>query len=127
MQSRRRGNPEADIQRQIVRDLHMVLVPPFILHHSANESGKASRTAQGILKGMGVWPGFSDLLLLGPSRRVLFIEVKTSTGRQNPAQREFEGDVAGFGWPYAIVRSSAEAIDAVVRHGFATRIRGAST
>lgn len=123
MQGKRRANPEADIQRAIVRDLPLVLIPPFILHHSANESGKASRTAQGILKGMGVWPGFSDLLLLGPSQRVLFLEVKAPKGQQSPSQAGFERDVAGFGWPYEIVRSSSEAMDAVVKHGFATRVR----
>ena len=121
----KRGNPEGDIQRAIVKDLYRVLVPPFILHHSANEGGKGSRAAQGILKGMGVWPGFSDLLLLGPDRRVLFLEAKTATGRQSPAQRDFQRDVLAFGWPYEIVRNSADALDAVVRHGFATRIRGA--
>lgn len=123
MQSKRRGNPEADIQRAIVRDLSLVLVPPFILHHSANESGKASRTAQAILKGMGVWSGFSDLLLLGPSQRLLFIEVKSKTGRQTLEQAAFQAAVELFSWPYEIVRSSPEAIDAVVRHGFATRVR----
>lgn len=123
MQGRRRGNPEADIQRQIVKDLTPLLRPPFILHHSANESGKASRTAQAILKGMGVHAGFSDLLLLGPERRVLFLEVKTRTGHQTPSQAEFEADVVSFGWAYEIVRSSADAIEAVVAHGFPNRIK----
>lgn len=119
----RRANPEADIQRQIVKDLYLVLKPPFILHHSANESGKASRSAQGILKGMGVWAGFSDLLLIGPAQRVLFLEAKTASGRQTDAQRAFQADVEAFGWPYEIVRSSDDAIAAVQRHGFATRIK----
>lgn len=126
MQGRARGNPEADIQRGIVRDLHMVLAPPVIVHHSANEGGKGSRRAQGILKGMGVYPGFSDLLLLGPARRVLFLEVKTKTGRLNPDQIDFRDLVDQFGWPYEVVRSSADAIDAAVFHGFKTRIRGRS-
>lgn len=120
----RRANPEADIQRQIVKDLHLVLLPPFVLHHSPNEAGKASRASQGILSGMGVWPGFSDLLLLGPERRVLFLETKTRIGRQNQAQVDFEAAVEDFGWPYEIVRSSPDAIAAAQRHGFATRIRG---
>lgn len=124
MHGKRRGNPEADIQREIVRDLRTVLVPPFILHHSANESGGASRTAQAILKGMGVHAGFSDLLLLGPDRRVLFLEVKTKKGPQSETQKTFEADVASFGWPYEIVRSSADAIRAAVKHGFAHRIKG---
>lgn len=119
----RRANPEADIQRVIVRDLHRLLLPPFILHHSANEAGKASRAAQGILMGMGLWAGFSDLLLLGPAQRVLFLEVKTATGKQHDAQRTFQTDVEDFGWPYEIVRSSSDALGAVQKHGFATRIK----
>ena len=122
----RRQNPEADIQRQIVKDLHLVLRPPFILHHSSNEAGGASRAAQGILIGMGLHAGFSDLLLLGPDRRVLFLEVKTRTGKQHDAQVSFEADVVDFGWPYEIVRSSAEAIDAARRHGFLTRIKAST-
>lgn len=117
----RRQNPEADIQRLIVRDLHRLLRPPFIIHHSANEGGKGSRRAQGILTGMGVWPGFSDLLLLFPERRLLFLEVKSARGQQHDAQRTFESDVAAFGWPYEVVRSSAEAFDAVRKHGLPTR------
>ncbi|MBR9837050.1 MAG: VRR-NUC domain-containing protein [Rhodobacteraceae bacterium] len=120
----RRANPEADIQRVIVRDLYRVLMPPFILHHSANEGGKGSAAAQGILKGMGVYAGFSDLLLLGPRRLVLFLEVKTKTGSQSDSQLSFEADVVSFGWPYEIARSSVEAIEAAKRHGFATRIIG---
>jgi len=119
----RRANPEADIQRLIVRDLHRVLSPPFVLHHSANEAGKSSRAAQGILMGMGVWAGFSDLVLLWPERRVLFLEVKTSRGEQNDAQKAFERDVVSFGWPYEIVRSSEEAIAAARAHGCPTRIK----
>ncbi|MCP4243928.1 MAG: VRR-NUC domain-containing protein [bacterium] len=118
-----RRHEEAEIQKGIVRDLSQVLLPPFILHHSANEGGKGSKAAQGILKAMGVYAGFSDLLLLGPERRGLFLEVKTKAGRQHPTQISFEQQVGEFGWPYEVVRSSVEAIDAVVRHGFPTRIK----
>ena len=113
----KRGNPEADAQRAIVRDLHLELLPPYIVHCSVNEAGKASRTAQGM--------GFSDLLLLGPARLVLFLEVKSRTGQPSEDQLTFRDDVKAFGWPYEIVRTSQEAISAAVAHGFRTRIKGA--
>lgn len=121
----KRGNPEADAQRAIVRDLHLVLLPPYIVHCSVNEAGKASRTAQAILQGMGVHAGFSDLLLLGPARLVLFLEVKSRTGKPSEDQLAFRDHVKAFGWPYEIVRTSQEAISAAVAHGFRTRIKGA--
>lgn len=119
----RRRTPEADIQRSIVKDLPALLDRPFILHHSANESGKASRAAQGILTGMGVHAGFSDLLILAPERRALFLEVKAGRNTQSAAQRDFQADVEAFGWHYATVWSVLDAIDAAVRYGFATRVR----
>lgn len=123
---RRRGNPEADIQRVIVKDLRLLLSPPpqCILHHSANESGKASRTAQAILVGMGVFPGFSDLIALGPNRAACFLEVKSKAGRQTSAQKEFEEAVEAMGWVYAVVRSTDDCIEPLRRAGIPLRIRG---
>ena len=115
----RRASPEADLQKVIVRDLKLVLRAPYVLHHSYNEGGKRSKAVQGILKAMGVHAGFSDLLLIGPERRVLFLEVKPPKGgHQHASQVAFEADVTSFGWPYAIVRSSQDAIAAAENAGF---------
>ena len=40
---KRRGTPEADFQRALVRDLRAILLPPFVLHHSANEVRRGGR------------------------------------------------------------------------------------
>lgn len=130
--ARRRGNPEADIQRPIVKDLRRLLLPPFYVHHSANEvrgGGEEARKRQGILLGMGIQKGFSDLLVAQrlptwDRPLLLYMEVKTATGQLTEAEEEFRDLVELMGWPFVIVRSSADALDAVIAHGFATRVKG---
>ena len=58
---KRRGTPEADIQRAVVKDLRQVLPRGSILHHSANEvtgGGKAAKIKQG--KGQGEHLEFAE-------------------------------------------------------------------
>lgn len=122
----RRGTPEADAQREIVHAMRQVLPRGCIVHHSANETrgdGVRARAAQAMLVGMGVYPGFSDLVVLAPERRVLFLEVKSKTGTQSAAQLDFHVEVQALGWPYEVVRTSNEAIGALLRHGIPTLIR----
>ena len=129
MKPRRRGTPEADIQRGIVAVLRAVLPPRSIVHHSANEAaggGAAARKRQAVLVGMGVHAGFCDLVIISAGR-ILFLEVKSATGRLTPAQAAFRDDVQSQGLPWALVRSVDDALDALSGFGFRTRIVGAST
>ena len=108
-----RANPEADIQRAIVRDLRR-LMPGAIIHHSANEvrgSDERARRQQRNLIGMGVFAGFSDLLILSTGK-VLFIEVKSLKGRLQPSQKAFRDAVLAEGHAWALCRSSDDAINA---------------
>lgn len=126
-----RSNPEAEIQRGIVRDVRRLMLPPFFLHHSGNEvrgGGEAARERQSILLDMGIHPGFFDLLLgqscgewLGP--RLLFLEVKSKTGQLSEAAKEFRDLVTAMGWPYEVVRPSLQTIDAITRHGLRSRVK----
>jgi hypothetical protein len=123
--SRRR---EADVQRDIVRFLRAVLPAGAIVHHSPNETGsgtRAGRQRQAILSGMGVCPGWSDLVVLAEGR-VLFLEVKTPAGRLSPAQRAFRDVVREQGHGFAVVRSIDEARAALAEHGIRTRLVGLS-
>lgn len=122
----KRSNPEADIQRSIVRLLWQIIAPGSVLHHSANEvraGGEKGKRDQGLAMGMGVFAGFSDLVLLAPDGRVLFLEVKTAKGPQSDAQAEFQRLVEAMGHAYEIVRSADDAIAALREHSFPTRIR----
>ena len=57
--------------------------------------------------------GISDLIILGGSNKVTFLEVKTIKGRQNAEQKAFEGLCKKSGLIYEVVRSVGEAIKAV--------------
>jgi len=119
-------HPEADLQRQIVSLLRVVLPKGAIIHHAANEiteSGRQARIRQAIRTGMGVHAGFSDLVVLSEGR-VLFLEVKGPRGRLEPAQVAFRDSVQAQGFPWALVRSLEDVLAALKAHGFATRLRG---
>ena len=63
------------------------------------------------LKTMGLRSGASDLVVVLPGR-VMFVEVKTPTGKQSPAQVKFQQTVEALGHEYIVVRSVEETIDA---------------
>jgi hypothetical protein len=117
-----RGRPEADLQRQVVSLLRMVLPVGAIVHHSANEQRSGGRVAQGIALGMGVHPGFADLIVLCAGR-VLFLELKSKTGRLSPEQVTFRAAALDQGHGWALVRSLDDALTALAEWGIPTRIR----
>lgn len=127
MIGRRRGNPEAEIQRQIVGALRSVLPRGAIVHHSGHEQrggDRRARLAQAVGVGMGVHPGFPDVTVVSEGR-VLFLEVKAPRGALSAAQRAFRDAIHAQRVPYAVVRSVDEALFVLASHGFRTRIVGA--
>jgi hypothetical protein len=121
----RRRTPEADLQRAVVSALHVALPRTAIIHHSANEvtePGPRGARRQAILTGMGVHPGFADLMVLCDGR-VLFLEVKSPKGRLGPAQEAFRDTVLAQGFGWALVRSLDDALGALADHGFTSRVR----
>jgi hypothetical protein len=121
---RRRGTPEADLQRAVVAALRVALSRTAIVHHCANEvteAGPRGAKRQAILVGMGVHPGFADLMVLTEGR-VLFLELKSPKGRLRPAQEAFRDAVMAQGFGWALVRSLDEALGALADHGFTTRV-----
>ena len=121
---KRRGTPEADLQRAVVTALRFALPKDAIIHHCANEvteAGPRGAKRQAILVGMGVHPGFADLMVLCAGR-VLFLELKSLKGRLSPAQQTFRDTVTAQGFAWALVRSLDDALDALADHGFTTRV-----
>lgn len=121
---KRRGTPEADLQRAVVTALRFALPKGAIIHHCANEiteAGPRGAKRQAILVGMGVHPGFADLMVLCAGR-VLFLELKSLKGRLSPAQEAFRDAVAAQGFGWALVRSLDDALGALADHGFTTRV-----
>ena len=120
---KRRGTPEADLQRSVVTALKFALPKTAIVHHCANEvtePGPRGAKRQAILVGMGVHPGFADLMVLCDSR-VLFLELKSLKGRLSPNQEAFRDTVLAQGFGWALVRSVDDALGALADNGFTSR------
>jgi hypothetical protein len=121
---KRRGTPEADLQRAVVIALRFALPKGAIVHHCANEvtePGPRGAKRQAVLVGMGVHPGFADLLVIFDGR-VLFLERKAPKGRLRPEQEAFRDAVLAQGFGWALVRSLDDALGTLADHGFTTRI-----
>lgn len=65
-------------------------------------------TANGYPIAVGV-VGLADLTLFAEGGKTIFIEVKTSTGRQSKQQKSFEKAVTKLGYEYIVMRSVEEA------------------
>ena len=121
---KRRGTPEADLQRSVVQALRFALPRTAIIHHCANEvtePGPRGAKRQAILVGMGVQPGFADLMVLCDGR-LLFLELKSVKGRLSPSQEAFRDAALAQGHGWALVRSLDDALGALADHGFTTRV-----
>ena len=121
----RRSTPEADAQRAIVQALRVALPRDAIVHHAVNEiaaNDRRGQIRQSIVVGMGVHPGFADLMVISGGR-VLFLEVKSQTGRLRKSQEGFRETVSAQGFGWALVRSVDDALDALADHGFTSRVR----
>ena len=120
---KRRGTPEADLQRSVVTALKFALPNTAIIHHCANEvtePGPRGAKRQAILVGMGVHQGFADLIVICGGR-VLFLEVKSETGRLRKSQEVFRETVCSQGFGWALVRSVDDALGALADNGFTSR------
>jgi len=121
---KQRGTPEADLQRAVVIALRFALPKGAIAHHCANEvtePGPRGAKRQAVLVGMGVHPGFADLLVICDGR-VLFLELKAPKGRLRPEQEAFRDAVLARGFGWALVRSLDDALGALADSGLTTRI-----
>lgn len=121
----RRSTPEADAQRAIVQALRVALPRDAIVHHAVNEIAAGDRRGQirqSILVGMGVHAGFADLIVISGGR-VLFLEVKSQTGRLRKSQEVFRDTVRAQGFGWALVRSVDDALGALADNGFTSRVR----
>lgn len=85
--------------------------PQCIIWHVPNEQ-------QQHLTNIGVLPGVADLCLIHAIAGVqasthVYIEVKTPTGKQSPAQADFMRRVQALGYAYHVVRSLDEFVAAI--------------
>lgn len=93
---------ESHIQRQMVSWFRLQY-PKYIIAAIPNGGYRNPFEAK-IMKGEGVLAGFSDLMIIA-DRNVLFLEVKTQTGKQSNLQKEFQDKVERMGFQYYVCRS----------------------
>jgi len=121
---KRRGTPEADLQRAVVIALRFALPKGAIIHHCANEvteAGPRGAKRQAILVGMGVHAGFADLMVLCDGR-VLLLELKSLKGKLSATQEAFRDAVLAQGLGWALVRTLDDALGALADQGFTSRV-----
>lgn len=82
---------------------------PKYLCFAVPNGGNRNKIEAARLKSEGVLAGVSDLIVIS-EKKVLFIEMKTDTGRQNKNQKEFQQKVEKLGFSYFLCRSVEEFI-----------------
>jgi hypothetical protein len=65
-------------------------------------------------KGMGLTAGVSDLVVCYKGRSI-FIEMKSTTGRQSPVQKDFQDACKIAGFPYYICRNRQDVEDCLTK------------
>lgn len=100
--SRKLRHIESQIQRQMVQWFRLQY-PRYIIAAIPN-GGQRNALEAKIMKSEGVLAGFSDLIVIA-NKNVLFVEVKTTTGRQSELQKKFQSAVEYLGFQYSVCRS----------------------
>lgn len=77
--------------------------------------GRRDKVTGAKLKAEGVQPGVADLVLLKPTSysHALFIEMKTSSGKQRITQKRWQANVSADGYRYEVVRSLEQFVNLV--------------
>ena len=103
-------NEENGIQEQIVTFLRYSGVMVFSIPNGANMPNVRTRA---IFHRTGLLAGAADLVMLLPGGETVFVEVKTSKGRQQESQKQFQERVEKLGFTYLLWRNLADALDFV--------------
>jgi hypothetical protein len=100
--SKPRAHPEQSLQRAVATYLSRVLAAPTFFTAIGHGGGGKLRGA--ILKGMGVWAGVPDILIINRGR-CLWIELKTAKGRLSPVQIAAQQLLVAAGCSVTVCRS----------------------
>ena len=105
-----REKTEAKIQSEIVAWFNNEYClkfhnPRYCIFSVPNDTENKEETMRKLATGLK--SGASDLIVLFPNK-IVFCEVKTPTGVQSEAQKEFQKQVEKLGFEYILVRSLDE-------------------
>lgn len=110
---------ETEFHLAVANLLRLGIAPGGGFFFHVPNQGKRSRATGGLLKGMGMLTGVSDLVLVPRIPRPAgFLELKHGDGSLRKGQREFRDMCAAQGFPWAEARD----LDEVAR--FAARVYG---
>ena len=98
-------NDEHLIQSCIVQFLRMNKIMIFSVPNGTYVPNKRTRI---MLQESGILSGVSDLVVVGEGK-IIFVEIKTLTGKQSETQKKFQRDVEALGHRYLIWRSLEDA------------------
>ena len=74
---------------------------------SVPNGGLRSKSEAAKFKATGLLSGVSDLIVIQPNR-IIFVELKLPTGKQQKSQIDFQNKVNNLGFEYYVVRSLEE-------------------
>lgn len=105
------GHQESDIQISCVK-WFKIQYPRYIIFAVPNGGTRNKKEMIWMLR-EGILPGAADLCICGDRGKILFVEMKTKTGKQNPNQKAFEQKVKELGFEYMVCRSLEDFIKTV--------------
>mgnify|MGYP002524490588 CR=1 FL=1 len=114
-QCKQRNKPrhiESGIQQAVVQWFRLQY-PRYVIAAIPNGGFRNAKEAA-IMQREGVLAGFSDLIIVA-EHNVLFLEMKTTDGRQSEKQKEFQNKVNKLGFEYVICRSFEQSVLAIER------------
>ena len=106
---KRRAQPEAELQRQVMAHVDVRSVRGTFVFHCPN-GGKRSRIEAAIFKGLGVRSGVPDLICV-KAGRICALELKAPDGRLSDAQKETIATMQAAGALVAIADNLNAALD----------------
>lgn len=106
--------PEQELQKTIVDALRLALPSRWVVAHYPS-GGYRTKAEAGILKAMGVVPGFPDIMILGEIEpcppTAWFLELKAGKGPVTDDQKEMHNRLRALGFDVAVARSLDDAFE----------------
>jgi len=72
---------------------------------SVPNGGTRNKIEAMVLKATGLLAGVSDLIVILPNSKILFVELKNDKGTQREKQLDFENRIKELNLPYYLIRS----------------------